>query len=144
MDRRQRTNRSLEDSQVIGRKVDLLLDVVRRSDDGQVFEYKDVEASLAAKGIRLSRTRWQRIKSGESPSQQPREVLVAVAEFFGVDPSYLLETDAELPDRVKSELELLRSMRRARVRDFAMRTLAEVDEETLKAITELIDESSDM
>lgn len=143
MDRRQRTNWSLEDSRVIGRKVDLLLDVVRRSDDGQVFEYKDIESSLAAKGIKLSRTRWQHIKSGESPSQQPREVLVAVAEFFGVDPSYLLESDGELPDRIKGELELLRSMRLARVRDFAMRTLTEVDEATLKAITELIDESSD-
>lgn len=140
MDRRQRTTWGLADSQVLSRKIDLLLDVVRR-DDGQGFEYKDLESSLAQKGIKLSRTRWQNIKSGDSPSAQPKDVLVAIAEFFGVNASYLLETEGELPERIKSELELLRSMRRARVKDFATRTLADIDTETLKAITELIDES---
>ena len=69
-----------------------------------------------------------------------RELLKNLAEFFGVDPQYLLEENAEIPDLVEAQLNLLRSMREARVRNFAARQLQGISPETLARLREVIDE----
>ncbi|MDN3481907.1 hypothetical protein QMA10_08215 [Arthrobacter sp. APC 3897] len=133
--------RNLRESQILARKIDLLLDVVQTS-EGKPFEFQDVQTALAEKGIKLSRTRWHHMKSGDATVRQPTEVVTGLAEFFQVNPSYLLDADGEVPERIQSELELLAAMRRAKVREFATRTLSEVDNETLDAIAALLDDST--
>ncbi|MBO0897387.1 MULTISPECIES: hypothetical protein [Arthrobacter] len=133
--------RNLRESQILARKIDLLLDVVQTS-EGKPFEFHDIQSALAEKGIKLSRTRWHHMKSGDATVRQPVEVVTGLAEFFQINPSYLLEADGEVPERIQSELELLAAMRRAKVREFATRTLSEVDSETLDAIAALLDDST--
>ncbi|MSR99592.1 hypothetical protein FYJ28_12260 [Arthrobacter sp. BL-252-APC-1A] len=65
-----------------------------------------------------------------------------MAEVFDVNPEYLLQEDGPLPERIEAELELLRSMRRAEVRNFAARALGQVDPEALRKIAQILDESA--
>lgn len=132
--------RNLREAQILARKIDLLLDVVQTS-EGKPFEFQDIQSALADKGIKLSRTRWHHIKTGDATVRQPSEVVIGLAEFFNINPDYLLDADGEVPERIQSELELLAAMRRAKVREFATRTLSEVDTETLDAIAALLDDS---
>lgn len=133
--------RNLRESQILSRKVNLLLDVVVPPDGSGRYEFNDIQGALAEQGIKLSRTRWHQIKQGTTTVRQPKEVLAGLADFFDVNQSYLLEPESETPHRIQHELELLAAMRRARVKDFATRTLSEVDNETLSAIAELLDDS---
>ena len=132
--------RNLRDSQILARKIDLLLDVMVTA-DGRPYEFQDIHTALAEKGVKLSRTRWHHIKAGDATVRQPPEVLTALAEFFQVNPDYLLNSDGGVPERIQHELELLAAMRRAKVKEFATRTLADVDNETLDAIAALLDDS---
>lgn len=132
--------RNLKESQILARKIDLLLDVVVTA-EGKPYEFQDIQSALAEKGVKLSRTRWHHLKSGDATVRQPTEVVTALAEFFEINPDYLLKSDGEVPERIQHELELLAAMRRAKVKEFATRTLAEVDNETLDAIAALLDDS---
>ncbi|WP_155838814.1 hypothetical protein [Arthrobacter castelli] len=134
--------RNLRESQILSHKINLLLDVVvPQRGGGDRYEFKEIQGALAEQGIQLSRTRWQHIKQGTATVRQPQEVLTGLADFFGVDQSYLLEPDGETPERIQHELELLAAMRRAKVKDFATRTLSDVDNDTLSAIAELLEDS---
>lgn len=132
--------RNLRAAQVLSRKIELLLDVMSTS-EGRRCEFQDIHDALEHKGVRLSRTRWHHIKVGDTTTPQPRELLEALADFFNVNPEYLLKEDGPIPERIQHELELLAAMRRAKVKEFATRSLAEVDNETLEAIAALLDDS---
>lgn len=132
--------RNLRESQILARKIDLLMDVVVTT-EGRPYEFHDIQSALATKGVKLSRTRWHHLKTGDATVRQPVDVISALAEFFQVNPDYLLNTDGEVPERIQQELELLAAMRRAKVKEFATRTLADVDNETLDAIAALLDDS---
>ncbi|MCC3272226.1 helix-turn-helix domain-containing protein [Arthrobacter zhangbolii] len=133
--------RNLKESQILARKIDLLLDVMVTA-EGRPYEFQDIQSALAEQGVKLSRTRWHHIKTGDTTVRQPREVIAALAEFFDVNPAYLLHADGPVPERIQHELELLAAMRRAKVKEFATRTLAEVDNKTLDAIAALLDDSA--
>lgn len=132
--------RNLKESQILARKIDLLLDVVVTT-EGKPYEFHDIQSALEEKGVKLSRTRWHHMKVGDATVRQPTEVVTALAEFFEINPDYLLKSDGEIPERIQHELELLAAMRRAKVKEFATRTLADVDNETLDAIAALLDDS---
>lgn len=132
--------RNLRASQSLSRKVELLLDVMVTS-EGKRYEFQDIHDALEQKGVKLSRTRWHHIKVGDATVLQPRELVAALAGFFNVNPEYLLSEDGPVPERIQHELELLAAMRRAKVKEFATRSLAEVDNDTLDAIAALLDDS---
>lgn len=127
-------------AETLARKISLLLDVIM-SDSGKPFDYPAIRDGARKAGYYLSRTRWSLLKAGKE-QVVPDEALRAIASVFDVDPEYLLQDDGKLPERVEAELELLRSMRRAEVRNFAARALGPVDPEALKAITRILDEES--
>lgn len=135
----QNLERRIHSAQVLSHKIDLLLDVIR-AEDGAHYDYRSISSAMKDQGVNLSRTRWHHLKAGTSTTAPPKELLRALAVFFEVPEEYLLHDDGQLPDRVQKELELLRTMRKNRVREFATRSLAEVDDETLQAITQLLDE----
>ncbi|MCC9175438.1 hypothetical protein [Arthrobacter sp. zg-Y179] len=128
----------LRRAETLARKINLLLDVIM-SDSGKPFDYPAIRDGAQKAGYYLSRTRWSLLKSGKE-QVVPEEALRAIAAVFDVDPDYLLQEDGNLPERVEAELELLRSLRRAEVRNFAARALGPVDPEALKAIAKILDE----
>lgn len=131
---------ALRRAETLARKVNLLHDVIV-SETGKPYEYAAVRDGVQKAGYYLSRTRWSLLKAGKE-QVVPEEALRAIAEFFDVDPEYLLQEEGKLPERVEAELELIRSMRRAEVRNFAARALGPVDPEALKAIAKILDENT--
>lgn len=127
-------------AETLARKINLLLDVIM-SDTGKPFDYPAIREGAQKAGYYLSRTRWSLLKAGKE-QVVPDEALRAIASVFDVDPEYLLQDGGKLPERVEAELELIRSMRRAEVRNFAARALGPVDPEALKAITKILDEET--
>jgi len=129
----------LAKAETLARKVNLLLDVVV-AEGGKPYEFSDIQAGVRQHGYELSRTRWWRIRSGESLEVVPTEALVALAEFFEIDPVYLTDETGELPERIERELQLLKKMRRNQLKNIAARTLGDIDIKTLDAINALLDE----
>ena len=125
-------------AETLARKINLLLDVIM-TESGKPFDYPAIRAGAEKAGYYLSRTRWSLLKSGHV-QHVPEEALRAIASVFDVDPEYLIQEGGKLPERVEAELQLLRSMRRAEVRNFAARALGPVDPEALKAIAKILDE----
>ena len=130
-------------AETLARKVNLLLDVVV-AEGGQPYEFADIQAGVREHGYELSRTRWWRSRSGESPEVVPAEALVALAKFFDINPAYLTEDAGDLPERIERELQLLKKMRRNRLKNIAARTLGDIDVKTLEAINALLDEVDEL
>ncbi|MDQ0826250.1 transcriptional regulator with XRE-family HTH domain [Arthrobacter sp. B2I5] len=122
----------------LARRLNLLLDVVV-AERGQPVTFREVQQKLAEKGIKLSRARWFYMKDGTGRLVSDPALLGALCDIFNVDPAYLLGSDdASLPERIDSQLEFVKSLRAARVKTFAARTLGDVSPETLRAITEYL------
>jgi hypothetical protein len=126
-------------AETLARKLKLLLDTIP-SESGKPFDYPAMSAAAQEKfDYYISRTRWSLLKSGKE-QVVPDDCLRAIAGVFGVDPDYLLYDDGPVPEQVDAELTLLRSLRRAEVRNFAARALGPVDPEGLRAIAKILDE----
>ncbi|WP_235501594.1 hypothetical protein [Arthrobacter sp. Leaf137] len=122
----------------LARRLNLLLDVVV-GERGQPVTFREVQQKLAEKGIKLSRARWFYMKDGTGRLVSDPALLGALCDIFNVDPDYLMGSDdADLPERIDSQLEFVKSLRAARVKTFAARTLGDVSPETLRAITEYL------
>ena len=122
----------------LARRLNLLLDVVV-AERGQPVTFREVQEKLEDKGIKLSRARWFYMKDGTGRLVSDSALLGALCEIFNVDPAYLLGSDdSSLPERIDSQLEFVKSLRAARVKTFAARTLGDVSPDTLRAITEYL------
>jgi len=128
----------------LARRLNLLLDVAV-AERGKPVTFREVQEQLASRGVKLSRARWFYMKDGTGRLVSDPELLTALCEIFKVDPSYLLpDNDAELPERIDSQLEFVRSLRAARVKSFAARTLGDVSPETLLRISEYLNKDIDL
>ena len=132
-------NQPLLPSAVLARKLNLLLETVV-AEGGKPYSYTEISEEMKNAGTPLSRARWQYMKSGNGPDPSDADLLTNLAKFFKVDPEYLLTENAELPERIDAQLELLRTMRVQRVRSFAARQLQDLSPETLREIRDMIDE----
>lgn len=122
----------------LARRLNLLLDVVV-AERGKPVTFREVQDELAGRGIKLSRARWFYMKDGRGRLVSDSALLTALCDIFSVDRSYLLVgNDASLPKRIDSQLEFVKSLRAARVKSFAARTLGDVSPETLRAISEFL------
>ena len=122
--------------ETLARKINLLLDVIMQ-ESGKPFDFAAVKAHAKAQGYELSRTRWSLLLNGKH-QVVPEETLRVIANVFDVDPEYLLQEDGKLPEQVEAELELLRALRRAEVRNFAIRALGPVDQKALTSIINIL------
>ncbi len=69
------------------------------------------------------------------------EVFAGLAEFFDVDVDFITgDSDASTPEKVKAQIDLVRSMRAAKVKSYATRTLGDLSPETLRAISQFLDQ----
>lgn len=122
----------------LARKLSLLLDLYKSQGRGPL-SYRAVSESMAERGTPLSRSRWAYMRSGDSSLAMDQKLLQNLADFFGVDRRYLLDDSAEVPELVEAQLDLLKSMREARVKNFAARQLQELSPETLARLRDVID-----
>lgn len=124
----------------LARKLNLLLDAFA-AERGNALTYKEIAAVLDARGVRLSRARWSYMLSGSGYLVTDESLLRGLAEYFDVDPEYLLGgPGVPEPERVIAMNEMIIAIRAAKVKNFAARTLGEVSPPTLKAITELLNQ----
>jgi len=124
--------------QILARRLNLLLDVAAE-ERGTPLTFLELKKELADRGVGLSRARWSYMKDGTGRLVSDPRLLTAISDVFGVDPAYLLgDQGTELPDLIDSKLEFLKALRAAKVKSFAARALGEVSPETLRAITEYL------
>ncbi|MGO4246167.1 hypothetical protein AB4Y87_03055 [Paenarthrobacter sp. RAF54_2] len=129
---------ALSPQAALARRLNLLLDVVV-AERGSPVTFREIEAGLRARGIKISRARWFYMKDGTGRLVSDPKLLAAICEMFDVDPSYLLNgVEGDIPERIDSQLEFVKSLRAARVKSFAVRTLGDVSPETLRAISEYL------
>lgn len=124
--------------ETLARKVDLLVDTIP-AENGKPSDYPAVRDAAQAHGFYVSREQWDSLKAGKEQTL-PEELLRALAGVFGVSHEYLLEEDGPLSERVEAELILLRSMRRAGVRNFHACQSGQIDAVTLQEIARILDE----
>lgn len=133
------TEKRVGQARALPRKINLLMDSIM-NDSGQPYDYPTLRARAEQlTGYHQSRTRWSLLKNGKV-QVIPDDALRAIAAVFDVDAEYLLQEDGKVPESVEAELELVRSMRRAGVLNFAARTLGPVDSEAFRAIAKILDE----
>ncbi|WP_285241512.1 hypothetical protein [Pseudarthrobacter sp. MEB009] len=131
-------NGELSPQATLARRLNLLLDVVV-AERGLPVTFREIEAGLRSRGIKISRARWFYMKDGTGRLVSDPQLLAAICEMFDVDPSYLLNgVEGDVPERIDSQLEFVKSLRAARVKSFAARTLGDVSPETLRAISEYL------
>lgn len=117
----------------LAHRINLVLDAMR-AETGEQYEYPDVAAGVRDHGgPPLSRQRWAYMRRSDGHMVQ-RDLLTALAAFFGVPAEYLTDEHSGTPDRVTAQLELLKAMREHRVAQFAARTLGGISPDKLDAI----------
>ncbi|WP_157372125.1 hypothetical protein [Arthrobacter sp. Soil736] len=123
----------------LARKLNLLLDLFEAK-GSELLTYQQISHQMAQRGTPLSRSRWAYMRSGDGSLATDEALLRNLAEFFGVDSEYLLDDSSDVPRLVDAQLELLRSLREARVRNFAARQLQGISPDTLLRLRKVIDE----
>jgi transcriptional regulator with XRE-family HTH domain len=122
----------------LAKRLRLLLDVAE-AETGIEPTFTQIAAFLDARGTNLSRSRWTYIVNGHRYVQDAT-LFEGLAAFFDVDPAFLAASDgAETPAKVSAQLDLVRSMRAARVKSYAARTLGDISPDALRAISRFLD-----
>ena len=122
----------------LAKRLRLLLDVAQ-AETGSEPTFTQIAAFLETRGTKLSRSRWTYIVNGHRYVQDAR-LLEGLAAFFDVDPAFLAGSHgAETPAKVSAQLDLVRSMRAARVKSYAARTLGDISPDALRAISRFLD-----
>lgn len=126
-------------AQDLAKRLRLLLDVAI-AESGSEPTYSQIAAYLDQRGTSLSRSRWTYMVNGHRYVQDAA-VFEGLAAFFDVDAAFLAgEDDAPIPAKVSAQLDLVRSMRAAKVKAYAARTLGDISPKTLQAISRFLDE----
>lgn len=126
-------------AQLLAKRLRLLLDV-SIAESGAEPTYTQIAAFLEARGANLSRSRWTYMINGHRNVKDP-VIVDGLAAFFDVDTQFLLgEKGAPTPEKVNAQLDLVRSMRAARVKSYAARTLGDVSPKALQSISKFLDE----
>ena len=122
----------------LARRLKLLL-AASGAQRGKPLTFPDISEAMAARGVKMSRARWSYMKDGNGRLIQDRPLLSALAEYFSVDPGYLLGVeDVETPELMGVQLELVKVLRAAAVKSFAARTLGDVSPVTLQTIIDFL------
>lgn len=99
-------------------RLERLFDTMRRRDERPISNAVAAKAITEKTGVSISAAYLWQLRSGKStnPTVEP---LRAIADFFGISASYLIESDVD--PKLEAQLELLQVLRDAGVRDLAMR-----------------------
>lgn len=128
----------LTDREVLASKLKLLTDLEEQRGGGALL-FPEIEKAMAERGVRLTRVRWYRLRTGSADNKWDPQLLEALADFFGVPASYLLERESQLPPDLQAKVELLLAMKAAEVQGIAARIVGEVSPEALTELARLLD-----
>lgn len=105
-------------SSSLAQRLERLFATVRRRDERPMSNAVAAKAITEKTGVSISAAYLWQLRSGKStnPTVEP---LRAIAEFFGISPSYLI--DPEVDPKIEAQLELIQVLRDAGIRDLAMR-----------------------
>lgn len=107
-----------------------------RPSEGQEYSYEHVAKAIKAKGgPTISSVYIWQLRKGIKDNPTKRH-LEALADFFSVPPSYFFDDD--IAKAVESELKLLAALRKANVRQIALRASA-LSDEAIEAIASLVE-----
>ena len=121
-------------SRSLAQKIHRLFEIVRPA-KGE-YTYDQVAKAIEERGgPTISASYLWQLRKGlrDNPTKKHLE---ALADFFGVPPAYFFDDVAT--ERVDAELDLLAALRETPVRHMALRASG-LSDQTLKAITEMID-----
>lgn len=105
--------------------------------DGRTYSNDAVIAGIAAKGgPAISKGYLSELRTGKKTNPTLKHI-EALSTFFDVDPTYFVG-DADYAKRVESELRLLAGMKRAGVRDIAMRA-SQLNESELSLVEAILE-----
>lgn len=126
-------------AELLEKRLRLLLDV-KAAETGAEPSFSEIAAFLRGRGTNLSRSRWTYMINGHRKVDDS-EVFAGLAEFFDVDIGFITgDRDASTPEKVNAQIDLVRSMRAAKVKSYATRTLGDLSPEALQAITQFLDQ----
>ena len=128
----------------LARRINLLLDVIQ-TETGERYSFEHIRDELAKYGVKISSGRWFYMIKGDGPLVTDVPLLTALADFFQVDRSYLIDWELKgLPERIDSQLELVKSLRAARITSFAARTLGPLSAEGTRALAKLVEDEMNL
>src|SRR5437762_3572598 len=116
-------------------KVDRLFRTIHPRDRGE-YSFEEVAEGLRARGgPTVSATYLWQLRKGlrDNPTKKHLE---ALADFFGVSPSYFFDEDAA--KRIDAELDVLAALRDSPVRQLALRAIG-LSPESLATIAEMVE-----
>ena len=136
MARQGKTGNSSRKPLSLADKIDHLFRTVHSRDRGEYTLEEVVDAIRQRGGATISPTYLWQLRKGlrDNPTKNHLE---AIANFFGVNPSYFF--DDEAAERIDAELDLLAALRDSGVRQLALRAFG-LSPEMLGSITEMVEQ----
>ena|SRR5438270_10429626 len=126
-----------EEPRTLAEKINRLFEVMHPKSEAPRSN-DDVAAAINAAGkTKISASYLWLLRTGKRDNPT-RQHLQAIADYFGVDPSYFF--DAAAARAIEAELDLLAAMRDAGVKQLALRA-AGLSPEALRAITMIVDQA---
>lgn len=104
----------------------------------QQLTFPQISKYLEGVDLTISRPRWSYMLNGSGFLVTNKNLLQALANFFEVPASYLLDLTSEAPPEVQAQLTFVQDLRELRVQRFAARNLAGISPDTLTMITSAI------
>jgi transcriptional regulator with XRE-family HTH domain len=120
-------------------KLDRLFRTVHPRGRGE-YTYEEVASAIRERGVLISHTYVWQLRKGVRDNPTKRH-LEALADFFGVSPTYFL--DGEAAQRIDDQLELLVALRDNTVRTVALRA-AGLSGPSLQAIQSMIERAREI
>lgn len=122
-------------SRTLAEKLDHLFGTVRPKGRGE-YSFEEVSSSIRDRGgPTISASYIWQLRKGLRDNPTKRH-LEALADFFGVPPSYFFDDDATA--QIEAQLEVLAALRDASVRRMALRASG-LSEESISAVAETIE-----
>jgi transcriptional regulator with XRE-family HTH domain len=124
-----------ERARTLAEKVDRLFRTIHAKDRGE-YSFEEVAEGIRARGgPTISATYVWQLRKGlrDNPTKKHLE---ALADFFGVSPSYFFDEDAA--KRIDAELDILTALRDAPVRQIALRAVG-LSPESLATIADMVE-----
>lgn len=123
------------DGSDLAAKINKLFDTMRAAGAPQLSNYAAAKGIEEKTGVSITPQYLSQIRSGKKTNISV-VTLRAIADYFGIQASYLIESGTD--ERIESQLEMLRVMRDAGVRDIATRA-AGLSPQALVNVAALID-----
>ena len=103
------------------------------------FRAAALAKSLEDRGIAFTAERWSSLTEETAPVRIAESLMVAIAEFFGVDPLYLVNFHhVEVTERTEAELALESALHKAGAKSVSARSLGEMSPSALREVAKSI------